>query len=165
MLAGSSHKRQQLVPQCTPVSDSPSWADAVQKETSSSPPPPATTAVTSAAATADFLALHERCITNGLKARINISNTAGHQEISIIVMCQPPSPQPRDGAADALVDAVWLPMLQCIRRPEHLRSGLSPRRPNCLRLNHRHPRPRRPHRLRLRSGQERRQKDAARWSC
>ncbi len=80
--AGSSHKRQQLVPQCTPVSDSPSWADVVRNGTSSSPPPPGTTAVTSAAATADFLALYEQCVTNGLKACINISNTAGHQEIS-----------------------------------------------------------------------------------
>jgi hypothetical protein len=88
-LAGSSHKQQQLVPQCTPVSDSPTWVDVVQNGTSSSPPPLSITAVTSAAATADFLALYERCVTNGLKARLNISNTAGLQEISIT--CQVPA--------------------------------------------------------------------------
>jgi hypothetical protein len=87
--AGSSHKRQQLVPQCTPVSDSPSWADVVRNGTSLSPQPPATTAVISTAATADFFALYERCVTNGLKARLNISNTEGMQEITIT--CEVPA--------------------------------------------------------------------------
>ncbi len=57
--AGSPPKRQQLVPQHIPESNSPSWADVVQNGTPASPPPPAATAVTTAAATAEFLALSE----------------------------------------------------------------------------------------------------------
>jgi hypothetical protein len=44
---------------------------------------------TTAAATADFLALYERCVSNGLKACININNSAGYQEISLT--CQVPA--------------------------------------------------------------------------
>jgi hypothetical protein len=51
--------------------------------------PPAATTATKTAPTADFLALYERCVCNGLKTRINISNNAGIQEISIT--CQVPA--------------------------------------------------------------------------
>ncbi len=89
LLAGSPSKRLQLVLQCLPVSISPSWADVVRSGTSLSPSSPATTAATTTAATADFLALYERCVSNGLKACINISNNTGHQEISLT--CQVPA--------------------------------------------------------------------------
>ncbi len=87
--AGSPSKRPQLASQRFPVSKSPSWADVVRNRKSLSPPPPAATAATKTAATGDFLALNERCVSNGLKTRINISNNARLQEISIT--CQVPA--------------------------------------------------------------------------
>jgi hypothetical protein len=62
-------------------SNSPSWADVVRTGQRLSPSPPADTTVSSASTTADFLALYERCISNGLKTRINMNNSAGVQEI------------------------------------------------------------------------------------
>jgi hypothetical protein len=87
--AGSPAKRPQLVSQLFPVSNSPSWADVVRNGKPPSPSPPAATAAITTAPTADFLALYERCLCNGLKTRINISNNAGIQEISIT--CQVPA--------------------------------------------------------------------------
>ncbi len=87
--AGSPAKRPQLASQLFSVSNSPSWADVVRNGKPPSPPPPATTTATTTPATADFLALYERCVCNGLKTRINISNNAGIQEIS--VTCQLPA--------------------------------------------------------------------------
>jgi hypothetical protein len=49
----------------------------------SPPTAPAATAATAASAAADFLALYDRCVSNGFKARINISNTSGLQEITL----------------------------------------------------------------------------------
>jgi hypothetical protein len=61
-------------------SSSPSWADVVRNGSHLSTSPPAT---------ADFLALYDRCSSSGFKTRINISNLAGIQEI--ILMCQIPT--------------------------------------------------------------------------
>ncbi len=65
--AGSPAKRPQLVSQLFSVSNSPSWADVVRNGKPPSPPPPAATTATTTPATADFLALYERCVCNGLK--------------------------------------------------------------------------------------------------
>ncbi len=87
--AGSPAKPPQLASQLFSVSNSPSWADVVRNGKPTSPPQPATTSATTTPTTADFLALYERCVCNGLKTRINISNNAGIQEIS--VTCQLPT--------------------------------------------------------------------------
>jgi hypothetical protein len=87
--AGSPAMRPQLASQLFSVSNSPSWADVVRNGKPPSPPPPATTTATTTPATADFLALYERCVCYSLKTRINISNNTGIQEIS--VTCQLPS--------------------------------------------------------------------------
>ncbi len=67
-------------------SSSPSWADVVRNGSRLDTSPPAATASASALTTADFLALYDRCISSCLKTRINMSNSAGVQEI--ILTCQ-----------------------------------------------------------------------------
>jgi hypothetical protein len=47
------------------------------------PTAPAATAASTASTTEDFLALYSRCVSSRLKARINISNNAGLQEITL----------------------------------------------------------------------------------
>ncbi len=68
---------------------SPSWADVVWNGSRLDTSPPAVTASASASTTSDFLALYNRCISNGLKTRINMCNSAGVQEITLT--CQIPS--------------------------------------------------------------------------
>jgi hypothetical protein len=68
---------------------SPSWADVVRNGSRLDTSPPAATASASASTTADFLALYDRCISSGLKTRINLCNSAGVQEITLT--CQIPS--------------------------------------------------------------------------
>jgi hypothetical protein len=81
-------QRQQLAPQYSSATapNSPSWADIVRNGMAANPLPPtapAGTAASTASTTADFLALYNRCVSSGLKARINISNNAGLQEITL----------------------------------------------------------------------------------
>ncbi len=61
----------------------PSWADVVRNDPRLSLSPPAVTTISSSSTTADFLALYDRCISSGLKTRINISNLAGAEEITL----------------------------------------------------------------------------------
>jgi hypothetical protein len=64
-------------------SNSPSWADVVRNGPCLSPSPPAGATISSSSTTADFLAMYDCCISSGLKTRINISNLAGVQEITL----------------------------------------------------------------------------------
>ena len=69
-------------------SNSPSWADVVRTGPRLSPSPPAATSA-SPASSADFLALYERCISSGLKTRINMSSSAEVHEV--ILTCHFPT--------------------------------------------------------------------------
>jgi hypothetical protein len=70
---------------------SPSWADVVQNGYRLDTSPPAATATASASTSAEFLALYNRCISNGLKTRINMCNSAGIQEITLTCIITPSS--------------------------------------------------------------------------
>jgi hypothetical protein len=89
--SGSTSQRQLPALQFTAGigSSSPSWADIVRNGPRLIISPPAGIASASASTTADFLALYDRCSSSSLKTRINISNSAGRQEI--ILMCQIPT--------------------------------------------------------------------------
>jgi hypothetical protein len=155
--AGSPSKRPQLISQSFPVSNSPSWADIVRNGKSLSPRRQLQPQLPKQQQLLRF-SPYTSAVSQTLRPVSTSATTRDSKKSRLPAKCQPPPPQPRDVAVDALVNTVWSLALQCLCRPVHLRPGPSPRRPNRLLFSHR----RRPPRLRPRSGRGRRQKDAAR---